>query len=198
MASKPSALEPPAPEPETGDALEQVYRTHGRWLLGFLRRRFGHDAAQELSQETYLRLAGSTRTLRNPKSFLARVALNLARDHARRRAARPQLTSPANEFWDVDRQLDTEERLAIKEVVLGLPRNLRDVFLLSRFAGLTYRRGAEPEPVGDLHRRDPGAGRNRPLAQLMAQAAEGDLKGFGPSAGHALLSWPVTGAKKGS
>ena len=33
---------------------------------------------------------------------------------------------------------DQHEATFINEVVLGLPRNLRDVYCLSRFAGLTY------------------------------------------------------------
>lgn len=35
---------------------EVLFQTHGSWLLGTLRRRFGPEVAEDLLQETYLRL----------------------------------------------------------------------------------------------------------------------------------------------
>jgi RNA polymerase sigma factor (sigma-70 family) len=116
--------------------LDTTYRRHGAWLLAFLRRRFSPQDAEDLAQETYARAAGADPQIRNPRAFLARVAVNAARDRARRAAVRPVLTS------DTDRPAspvvaDQAETLLFKQIVLGLPPALRDVFLLSRIAGLT-------------------------------------------------------------
>lgn len=114
-----------------------LHRAHGNWLIAFLRRRFGPDEAEDLAQEAYVRLVGKDVQIRNPQAFLARVALNAARDQARRRAARPTLISedavplPAS-------TADQDQALLLKQVVLSLPPRLRETFVLSRFAGLSY------------------------------------------------------------
>ncbi len=126
------------PEPEDRPELEAAYRTHGRWLVDFLRRRFGHEAAEDLAQETYLRLARSGAGPRNPRALMAITALNAARDQGRRRKARPRLVGDENAMARESYPANQAEALLLKQVVLSLPHNLRVVFLLSRFAGLTY------------------------------------------------------------
>ena len=117
--------------------IEQIYREHRSWLLAFLKRRFGQHDVEDLAQETYARAVSAKRSVRNPRAFLARVAINAGRDLARRRAVRPVLLAedaaqiPAN-------PASQAEALHLKQVILALPPRLREVFLLSRFGGLTY------------------------------------------------------------
>jgi RNA polymerase sigma-70 factor (ECF subfamily) len=123
---------------EDGEPFEvdDAYRKHGHWLLAFLRRRFGAQDAEDLAQEAYLRVARTTAEVRNPRAFLARVALNVARDQIRRRRARPALVrEDAAIAADPGSQA---EALLLKEAILALPPKLQEVFVLSRFAGLTY------------------------------------------------------------
>jgi RNA polymerase sigma-70 factor (ECF subfamily) len=127
--------------------LEAAFRTHGRWLLDFLRKRFGYEAAEDLAQEAYVRIARTRPGLRSPKAVLAITALNAARDQARRRAVRPRLTSVEQALEQASCLPDQAEALMLKEVVLCLPHNLRAVFLLSRFAGLTYEEIAQQRGV---------------------------------------------------
>lgn len=117
--------------------LDALYRTHGGWLIDFLRRRFGREAAEELAQETYVRLARAGADVQSPKAFLATTALNAARDQARRRAVRPRLVHE-DDLPEPGSAPNQAEALLLKQVVLSLPRNLREVFLLSRFGGMTY------------------------------------------------------------
>ena len=117
--------------------VEAAYRQHRGWLLGFLRRRFGGQDAEDLAQETYLRAVAAGAIIRNPKAFLARVALNAARDQARRRKVRPRLVGA--EAGPPAIALPVQDQaLLLKDAILALPPKLQDVFLLSRFGGLTY------------------------------------------------------------
>lgn len=116
-----------------------LYRTYGNWVVAFLARRFGSDVAEDLAQETFLRLARNPVDWRSPKALLARIALNVAQDHLRRERAqkRPRLVS-GDDIPEGVALPDQHEALLHREVVEKLPRNLRDVYVLSRFGGMTY------------------------------------------------------------
>lgn len=137
-ASKSSKLVPAIDDGEPGAELDQLYRRHGAWLLTFVRRRFGHDAAEDLAQETYLHASRTQAAVRRPRAFLARIATNLARDRARREMARPTLITGDPRQAMAASEPDQAQTLLLKQVILGLPPRLREVFLLSRFGGLTY------------------------------------------------------------
>jgi len=140
VEAAPQTPAPPAPAgpgPSGDGALEAAFREHGGWLVDFLRRRFGPREAEDLAQETFVRAAGARVELRHPRAFLARVALNAARDAARRRAARPQY-APEEAAPPASLPAHQPETVLLKQVILSLPPQLREVFLLSRFAGLTY------------------------------------------------------------
>lgn len=125
-------------EEEDDDAarLADLYRRYAGWLADRLRRRFGDDLAEDLVQETYLRVAPFNQAgeIRHPRAFLLRVATNLGVDLGRR-AARARAASPPSRPYAEASQFDD---LLLREVVLSLPTPLQDVFVLSRFAGLTY------------------------------------------------------------
>jgi RNA polymerase sigma factor (sigma-70 family) len=139
---RPKSAKMPAPSPGPSawsDELDVAYRSHAGWLVAFLGRRFGREVAEDLAQETFLRLSKAPLEWRNPKSVLARTALNAGQDHIRREAAqrRPRLVSDAGEHEAVSPP-DQVETLFHRQVVAQLPRNLRDVYCLNRFGGLTY------------------------------------------------------------
>lgn len=116
--------------------LDEIHRRHGPWLIAFLRRRFAPQDAEDLAQEAYLRAAGAKSAIRNPRAFLAHVAINAARDLARRAAARPTYAPEADHPTPAS-PAEQAEALLLKQIILGLPPRLREVFLLSRFGGLT-------------------------------------------------------------
>lgn len=125
-------------------ALEALYRRYATWLQRALRRRFGADVADDLVQEAYLKLAQSrqAKVIEHPKALLLRIAINAGIDrqrYAQRRTiaglALAQDVSPGESNHD--------DLLILKEAILGLPPILRDVFILSRFEGLTYGEIAE-------------------------------------------------------
>jgi len=136
----------PRPDLQTNiaDDCEQPRALTGErlWLVGQLRKRFPSDIAEDLAQEALLRAhrRGSTDDVIEPRSWLLTIAVNAWRELRRRAMVRapdavhgsaeeaPPNTSHAH-------QLDA---LLLKQIVLGLPPKLREVFVLSRFEGLTY------------------------------------------------------------
>ena len=111
--------------------IEQLYRQHRGWLLGFLHRRFGALVAEELAQEAFVRTLGTQTKIRNPRAFLASVAVRAALEQARKQprdfsAVQPLAVAP-----------DAYEALLLEQLTLNLPPPLREVFLLSRFGGLS-------------------------------------------------------------
>jgi RNA polymerase sigma-70 factor (ECF subfamily) len=131
-----------------GPSLELLYRQHFQWLVRVLRVRFGADGAEDLVQETYLRAASiqSLARIQSPRGLLLRIATNVAIDQRRRAAVRPRASGSV--AWEVALERrgvagDQSELLALKQIILSLPPKLREVFVLSRFAGLTYEEIAE-------------------------------------------------------
>ncbi|MBP7703736.1 MAG: RNA polymerase sigma factor [Caulobacter sp.] len=129
---------------ETDDrSLEGLYRRHAPWLRALLRRRFGATMAEDLTQEAYLRLAQvDTAAIIHPRAVLARTAVHIGYDQARYHARRSGITTVLahRDAAEVDIPVAAVqgEALRLKEIVLALPPLYRDVFLLSRFEGLTY------------------------------------------------------------
>jgi RNA polymerase sigma factor (sigma-70 family) len=118
--------------------LEGIYREHRGWLIAFLRRRFGQEMAEDLAQETFTRSLSASGPILRPRAFLLRVALNTARNQIRNAAVRPRLTAEGPESHKASVPADQIDLLTLKETILALPPKLRDVFILSRFGGLTY------------------------------------------------------------
>ena len=112
-----------------------------------LRRRFGADLADDLAQETYLRLVGrdAQAPAETPRGLLMAVAANLARDTFRRERVRADYAALVRRAATPP---DTgghtaEDDLAVRQAILSLPPKLRDVLLLSKIGGLTNREIAQ-------------------------------------------------------
>jgi RNA polymerase sigma factor (sigma-70 family) len=123
--------------------LDTVHRMHGNWLLAFLRRRFGPQDAEDLAQETYARAASTRSPIRNPRAFLTRIAINAARDQFRREAVRPMLVGEGEATAQAATPSDAAELLLQKQIILALPPQLREVFLLRSYTPLTNAEIAE-------------------------------------------------------
>ena len=122
---------------DAGDGLNRLYRRYAAWLNRRLRARLGPEAAADVVQETYLRIAPYAESaIRHPKALLLQVALNLVRDESRREARRHlafQQHKPAEA--EAAPQFD---QVLLAQVVLAMPPLYRDVFVLSRFEAMTY------------------------------------------------------------
>jgi RNA polymerase sigma factor (sigma-70 family) len=113
------------------EVLERLYRRHRSWLERFLGRRFGSWIGEDLVQEAFARTLASGADVRNPRAFLARVAIRAALEEVRRRPDR-FVYEP-----EVSVGPDAEVAVLLEQTIAALPGPIRDVFVLSRFGGLS-------------------------------------------------------------
>jgi RNA polymerase sigma-70 factor (ECF subfamily) len=117
--------------------LAELYRRYAGWLHARIRARYGRDAADDLVHEAYLRIAPyQAEGIRSPQSLLLRIASNLALDGLARDGVRNRFqqtsSAPADAFDS------PHEALLLKQIIRSIPEKDREVFLLSRFGGLTH------------------------------------------------------------
>jgi RNA polymerase sigma-70 factor (ECF subfamily) len=136
------------------DGLAELFRRYERPLVNFFLRGFGHPAdAEDLVMETFLRVFRYADRFGDRGSFRAWLyclALSVARDWARRRGRRPEITaSSVAEEWarvEDDRRDGHPEAMAVRgalvgvvrEAVQGLPERERAALLLREYQQLTY------------------------------------------------------------
>ena len=112
--------------------LSPTYQRHRSWLLSFLNRRFGNLVGEDLVQEAFARTLASGAKVRNPRAFLAKVAIRAALEEVRRRPEAGFAYEPVAAV-----QPEAEQALLLEQLIQALPEPIRDVFLLSRFGGLS-------------------------------------------------------------
>lgn len=72
-----------------GGGLDRLYRRYAVWLHRRIRAKVGPDAAADVVQDTYLRVAPyAANGIRHPKAFLLQVATNLLKDQHRQQMRR--------------------------------------------------------------------------------------------------------------
>ncbi len=129
-------------------AFDVVFERHYRALHGYLSRRLGSAAADDVVSETFLvafrRRRGYDTRYPDSRPWLFGIAINLARSHLRaerRRLTLHSATEPAGldpQLSAVDRQLSTNERQRLLGAIAALSRGERDALTLYALAGLTY------------------------------------------------------------
>lgn len=129
-----------------------LYRDHRGWLLAWLRRSVAcPHRAEDLSQDTFLRLLGRTADVapREPRAFLLTIAKGLLFDHFRRAALEQAYLSelmrlPEDEQPSAEQQqLILEDLKAIDRLLGKLSTRARSAFLLNRLDGLPHAQIAE-------------------------------------------------------
>lgn len=133
-------------------ALNRLMARWERPLRSFLFRSTHneHDAL-DLAQETFVRIyqhRARYRTGARFSTWMFQIALNLARDHARRQRRRPTTTlaDAPEQATDVTpgRQItDAETAAAVRAAIASLPQDLREAVLLSEFENLSHAEIAE-------------------------------------------------------
>ncbi len=122
----------------TGDTEALFVANQGR-LFRYFRRAVGHDeAARDLTQDVFVRISRTSIPQAadgEVRAWLFRIARNLALDHHRQRARRPEPVALVDEG---SRSPSQDVDLAVNQALAALPDLDRDVFLLREVAGLGY------------------------------------------------------------
>jgi RNA polymerase sigma-70 factor (ECF subfamily) len=144
-----------------GDDEEAARLLVERWqspVFAFLLRMLGsREEAEDLAQEVFLRAcrsAGRYRAEGRFRSWLFRIAGNLARSALRRRKVlrwvrfEPGVHDRAAPSGGADRALEQQERKEmVRRALDGLPPRQREAMLLRRYEGMSYREIAETMKV---------------------------------------------------
>lgn len=159
-----------AETPDDQSALAEIYNRYSAWFRARLVRRYGMQEAEDLLQETWLRLVPyrAAGDIRHPRAFLLRIASNLAVDrnalqvHRARYANEIDGTAPA--LHEPASQVDA---FLAKQLVLSLPEPLRDRIIVGEM-----RDGAAAlETLKSWNTGHPGG-----LSTVHANSAEGALR----------------------
>lgn len=127
-------------------ALELLMKRYGRPIYGFIRRQVGDRGyAEDLYQETFLKVLTKADTCRDPEAFKPwafTIAANLCRNEARRQGVRA-----ADRTAEVAGQpapspesaaISSETRQQIERALAELPAAQREVFVLYQYSHLSY------------------------------------------------------------
>lgn len=132
-----------------------MFAEHGPVLRGFFVRRGAREDAEDLVQETYLRLLrahqGQGDGIANPEAYLFTVALNLAREQAARRQRSPlaieeleNITTLLAAEESVEDAAERAQRRQHLQILLGtLPERTRAVLVMQYRDGLSYKQIGE-------------------------------------------------------
>jgi RNA polymerase sigma-70 factor (ECF subfamily) len=138
---------------------------HGRFVLNIAYSVLRNPQdAEDIAQETFFRAfrAGDLGKIEHMRGWLGRIAWRLALNHSRnrsedRRKIRSEdllRTLPAAETA-VDEMLVRKERaILLERVLLSLPRDLRETFVLLTVEGMTSQNAAEILGIADSSVRD--------------------------------------------
>ncbi|WP_421729445.1 RNA polymerase sigma factor [Brevundimonas sp.] len=128
-----------------GSDPEALFRAYSPWLLRTLQHKFGREVADDLLQETYLRVTRHAATIEilKPKAFLLQVARNVFLNGYRQKRNRAALEQPLLATRAQTTAADQVETIVLKDIILGMPEKLRDVFVLSRFGAMSQQQIAD-------------------------------------------------------
>jgi RNA polymerase sigma-70 factor, ECF subfamily len=119
--------------------LEALFTAHHHRLFRYFCRAVGHpETARDLTQDVFVRVSRTAIPSADEggvRSWLFRIARNLALDHHRSQARHPE---PATLVNDGARAAPQDVGLAVNEALASLPDLDRDVFLMREVAGLGY------------------------------------------------------------
>jgi RNA polymerase sigma-70 factor, ECF subfamily len=129
-------------------AFETLMKRYQRPIYGFIRRQIGdRSRADELFQETFVRVYSQIATCHNPDSFRPwafAIAANLCRNEVRQQgravpSSGPRLDGTPGQAPDPEREaMSAETRRRIEEALQAMIPAQREVFILYHFTQLSY------------------------------------------------------------
>jgi RNA polymerase sigma factor (sigma-70 family) len=140
-------------QPKEDLEISRFHREYRPALMAFfLRRVRNHGEAEDLTQEVFIRIAGSVHApMQQADAYIFQVAANLLRDRARRDQVRRDYAAGLRkvdgagvDMLDPHRVAAGREALALLTAGLSeLPERTRQIFLLFRYENIDQRTIAE-------------------------------------------------------
>lgn len=166
------------------DAFRQIVLAQQGFLAELVFRQTGdRHATEDLVQETFLRAFKALRRYDERyrlSTWLARIALNVARDHGRRcqvaERAVTRLSEASASLDPAEVVAQREASAQVDDALRSLPSDQREVIVLAMWGGLTQREvaAALELPLGTVKSRQRAAlGKLRSLVSPLAQDLEG-------------------------
>lgn len=132
-------------------ALEQFVASTQRDVWRFVAYLDTPHAADDLTQETYLRVLTSLRRFRGRSSvrtWLLSIARRVVADHIRSKRRRPRTTVRVDDIDPADehryaKAAGFEDVVEVNLMLQGLDKNRREALLLTQVLGLSYEETAE-------------------------------------------------------
>lgn len=128
---------------QASDLLREFIVRYARETLRFLTRKVGADEASDLAQEAILRVLrhAERETVAEPQALLRTTAVNLARDHVRRKRKESKLIVDDDSIGEVhdptpspSARIEAEQTAArFFEALDTLSPRCREVFMMRRF-----------------------------------------------------------------
>ncbi|MHC5064946.1 MAG: RNA polymerase sigma factor [Planctomycetota bacterium] len=121
------------------DAFTRLYERFGPVVHGILLLRVGHEEAEDLTQEVFLRLHRGIGVLREASSlpaWICTTARNLATDHMRRQSRKPE-QEPLGELAGGDGGENHELATRVLQRLRALPEAYQETLVLRLVEGLT-------------------------------------------------------------
>jgi RNA polymerase sigma-70 factor (ECF subfamily) len=125
---------------ESQNGLTDLYRRHRAWLASRVSRA-GALEPEDVVQEAFLRASsyGAGSSIKHPRALLLKIALNVARAAARSAQAAKNTAPPFEALTGGGAVgADQFEAVLVKQIVLALPEDYRDIFVMHRFGGMSY------------------------------------------------------------
>jgi RNA polymerase sigma-70 factor, ECF subfamily len=144
---------------------DTLVSTHGRFVLNIAYSVLRNsEDAEDVVQETFFRAfrSGGLDKIKHMRAWLGRIAWRLALNRRRRRSG-SQLrvesddilrTLPSHETGAEELLIRQERANLLEHILLSLPRDLRETFLLLAVEGITSRDAAEIIGIPDSSVRD--------------------------------------------
>jgi RNA polymerase sigma-70 factor (ECF subfamily) len=132
--------------------LGELFERHHRRLYNFLLRMVGNrQVAEDLVQETFMRMLRYRQTFRGEGEFTAwmfSMARNLGATYFRQNLRAPQVSvedapEPATESTQADELEQADEAHLVQRALMQLPPDKRELLLLSRYEMLKHRQIAD-------------------------------------------------------
>lgn len=127
-------------------SIGELFERHRREIAVYLTRKVGRQDAADLLQETFARFIArvDAEAVAEPPPFLQKIAMNLARDFARARAAEARVLEfgappedvPSPELSPLAQWEAMEKWRLVHAAILALPPRCREVFVLYMNDGL--------------------------------------------------------------